>query len=167
MKKALRYVFMWGPLALSVKNWVVDVSPASGLCLQPISRPGDVCEEDLVLVQKYKVRVYKELNRGDVVFLRSPEEPSAVWVRRLVGLEGDWVERNSGPEKGAVKRVPQGHCWLDGQEKLKSSPPRQDCAVPLALLEGRISYVLWPPSRMGAVENYLPHGRVRMTKTAP
>ncbi len=32
--------------------------------------------------------------------------------------------------------------------------------IPLALLKGRVTNVIWPPSRFGHVENRLPEGRV-------
>lgn len=32
--------------------------------------------------------------------------------------------------------------------------------VPLALIEGRVPFILWPPSRAGRVESHLPPGRL-------
>jgi hypothetical protein len=32
--------------------------------------------------------------------------------------------------------------------------------IPLALLKGRVTNVIWPPSRFGRVESHLPEGRV-------
>lgn len=38
--------------------------------------------------------------------------------------------------------------------------------VPLALIEGRVSYVLWPPSRISHVESRQPPGRILMQNPA-
>ena len=32
--------------------------------------------------------------------------------------------------------------------------------VPLALIEGRVPFILWPPSRTGWVHSHLPPGRL-------
>lgn len=66
----MRCIVLWGPVALSVKNWIVDVTPVSGLCLQPSSRPGEVSDGDWVLVDKLSVRMKRDVNRGDAVLLR-------------------------------------------------------------------------------------------------
>lgn len=155
MKAVVRQLFLWGPLALSVKNWVVDITTVSGLCLQPRSRPDAVADRDWVLVQKYSVRVLGRFRRGDVVYLRSPDDPNCHWVRRLIGIEGDWVS-----EQGEIRKVPQGHCWLEGSGLKAVQSTTSDCAVPLALLEGRVSHIIWPLSRMGEVEPHIPSGRV-------
>lgn len=34
--------------------------------------------------------------------------------------------------------------------------------VPLALIEGRVTHVLWPPSRMSSVSSFTPPGRLLM-----
>lgn len=48
----------------------------------------------------------------------------------------------------------KGHCWVERLEE------GSGCAVPLALVEGRISYVLWPPSKVGNVQSCLPFGKI-------
>eukprot|EP00210_Caulerpa_lentillifera_P001612 g1550.t1 len=53
--------------------------------------------------------------------------------------------------------VPQGHCWV---EPCEDDWVNSCCAVPLALVEGRISHVLWPPSQAGAVQIHLPYAKV-------
>lgn len=43
---------------------------------------------------------------------RNPFEPKERMVKRLIGIDGDWV-RPMG-NKHEVLRVPQGHCWVEG-----------------------------------------------------
>ena len=60
----------------------------------------------------------------------------------------------------------QGRCWVEGGSSSSRSSggsvedSRRFGAVPLALIEGSLSYVLWPPSKWGRVEAQLPPGRV-------
>jgi hypothetical protein len=57
-------------------------------------------------------------------------------VRRLIGLEGDWVAVAG----GKVEKVQKGCCWVeaDGQQAAAGGDSRLSWgAVPLALIEGR------------------------------
>ncbi|GAB4822745.1 hypothetical protein N2152v2_009791 [Parachlorella kessleri] len=91
----------------------------------------------------------------------SPEEPRKVLIKRLVGIEGDWV---------TVPGDTKGRCWVEGGGSSSSSSKggssgsiddsRTFGSVPLALIEGSLSYVLWPPAKWGRVEAQLPPGRV-------
>ncbi|PRW56852.1 Mitochondrial inner membrane protease subunit 2 [Chlorella sorokiniana] len=108
-----------------------------------------------VLVDKFSVRFFR-FQRGELVVLRSPEEPDRRLVRRLVAVQEDHVAV-AGPTPGSkaqVERIPKGHCWCEadagaravgGDSRLAWGP------VPLALIEGRVTRVLWPPSRWGTL----------------
>ena len=48
--------------------------------------------------------------RGDMVYLKTPSDPSVRAVRRLVALEGDWVTAADSDE---VQKIPKGHCRLE------------------------------------------------------
>ena len=57
-------------------------------------------------------------------------------MRRLIGLEGDWVAVAG----GKVEKVQKGCCWVeaDGQQAAAGGDSRLSWgAVPLALIEGR------------------------------
>jgi inner membrane protease subunit 2 len=81
-------------------------------------------------------------------------------------------------------QVPKGHCWVEGDNAEVSLDSKSfgpvsfsegfgasfSCCslryfwfgmqIPLALLKGRVTNVIWPPSRFGRVESHLPEGRV-------
>ena len=42
---------------------------------------------------------------------RSPVDHQRKTIKRLIGLPGDWV---SLPEKEEVRKIPEGHCWVEG-----------------------------------------------------
>ena len=103
-------------------------------------------------------------SRGDVVYLRDPSDPTAWRVRRLVAMEGDWV---TAPRSDDVRKVPKGHCWLerarvdrrrrekDTNREIEHRRGRRTrrrgggMMVPVALLDARVPFVLWPPRGFG------------------
>lgn len=113
----------------------------------------------LVLLDRVTPRTFS-FARGDVVYLRSPSNQDRWVTRRLVALEGDWVTRAADDD---VTKVPRGHCWI---ERVEAGTGDWDGrAVPLALLDARVSHVLWPPSEVGAVRRETRPGRVLMRTT--
>ncbi|CAL5222586.1 g4976 [Coccomyxa viridis] len=125
--------------------------------MQPTLNPGDGDSNDLVLADKWSIKLYR-YRRGDVVLLRSPEKPGTMLVKRLLALEGDWV---TVPGRMDVEKIPKGHCWVEGDNPDTSTDSRSRYgAVPLALIEGRVPFILWPPSRAGWVPSHLPPGRL-------
>ena len=50
--------------------------------------------------------------KGDVVILHSPTHPGDVLVKRVLGEEGEEVETKGYRTRQVV--VPEGHCWLEG-----------------------------------------------------
>ena len=63
-----------------------------------------------------------------------------------------------------VERVPKGHCWLESDLGIAGGAPggRQLGSVPLAMLEARVPFVVWPPQRAGPMARRVPPGRVLM-----
>ena len=114
----------------------------------------------LVLLDRVTPRTFS-FARGDVVYLRSPSNQDRWVTRRLVALEGDWVTRAADDD---VTKVPRGHCWIERVEA-GTGVDGDGRAVPLALLDARVSHVLWPPSEVGAVRRETRPGRVLMRTT--
>ncbi|KAL4445430.1 hypothetical protein ABPG77_011255 [Micractinium sp. CCAP 211/92] len=102
-----------------------------------------------VLVDKLSMRFFK-YERGELVVIKSPEEPRQRLVRRLAALEGDFVSVGG----GRMERLPKGSCWVEADAGVQATGGDSRVswgAVPLALVEGRVSDVLWPPARWGAL----------------
>ena len=89
---------------------------------------------DVVCVSRLATRV-EEPRRGDVVLLRAADGASPPYIASLRALPGDFGVAD-------WQRIPPGRCTLaaDGAE-----------LVPLALVEGRVTAVLWPPAHARAV----------------
>ena len=78
-------------------------------------------------------------------------------MKRVVGMPGDWVVTVSPPkedEEDAEARVgedmfqvPEGHCWVAGDNLEWSRDSRIYGPVPLALVKGKCMATLWPWSQ--------------------
>ncbi|CAN0095336.1 unnamed protein product [Ascophyllum nodosum] len=75
-------------------------------------------------------------------------------VKRLIAVGGDWV-RPLG-SRHDVLRVPQGCCWVEGDNPRVSGDSNQFGPIPLALIEAKVTHVLWPPRRIGPLDQDLP-----------
>mmetsp|Transcript_103 Transcript_103/g.156 ORF Transcript_103/g.156 Transcript_103/m.156 type:complete len:168 (+) Transcript_103:186-689(+) len=134
------------PIAMTVNDIFVSVSKVKGNSMSPTLNPTGNAAEDLVVIDRLKPKMYK-YDRGDVVIVRSPVEPGRLLVKRLIGLQGDWI---TVPSETKLRQIPQGHCWIEGDNKGNSEDSASHFgSVPLALVEGRVLGVLWPPRRMG------------------
>ncbi|KAI3474199.1 hypothetical protein Pfo_028987 [Paulownia fortunei] len=67
--------------------------------------------------------------------------------KRITALPGDCIHL---PSFDTV-RIPSGHCWVEGDNAACSMDSRSLGPIPLALICGRITHVVWPPQRIGRV----------------
>lgn len=79
------------------------------------------------------------LSIGDVVVLQHPNRRGTI-CKRVVGLPGDVVLR---PRKGLLV-IPDGHMWIEGDNPANSSDSRTYGAIPMALIQGRVLFRVWP-----------------------
>ena len=77
-----------------------------------------------------------------------------LWELQLVPRElaGFYAERN----RHQLKHVPQGQCWVEGDNADASRDSNAFGPVPLALLTGVVSYVVWPPWRARRIPSHVP-----------
>ena len=72
MRRTMRCVMAWGPLALSVKNWIIDIRPIDGsVSLHHGSGLRVNGGTDWVVVQKYRIQLRREFTRGQIIYLKS------------------------------------------------------------------------------------------------
>lgn len=65
---------------------------------------------EYVFLNKYKARNY-EVERGDIVCLISPKDPSQRIIKRVIALENDTVETFGFKER--FVKVSAGHFWVN------------------------------------------------------
>ncbi len=76
---------------------------------------------------------------------RSPTDPHQNLIKRVVALEGETVETVG--YKNRYVKVPEGHCWIEGDNKRKSLDSNTFGPVPLAIVTAKATRIVWPPGR--------------------
>ncbi|QSZ37417.1 hypothetical protein DSL72_009515 [Monilinia vaccinii-corymbosi] len=81
----------------------------------------------------------KGVQVGDIVTFDSVVEPGQRAFKRVLGLEGDCVMIGTpGHGDDQMIRIPEGHCWLVGDNLEWSRDSRMFGPVPMALIKGKI-----------------------------
>ncbi|EKX46705.1 hypothetical protein GUITHDRAFT_86641 [Guillardia theta CCMP2712] len=155
LMQTAKHVLFAIPVAITVNDSVVSTACIEGGSMQPVLNPKGSTTRDRVLLDKFTIRMAR-YKRGDVCLLKSPDKPNSWIVKRLIALEGDKVKTDS---QGIVP-VPQGFCWIEGDNEDNSIDSKQLGPVPLALIHGRVTHVFWPLNRVGKVQRVFPKERV-------
>lgn len=129
-----------------------------GVSMQPALNP-EAGITDYVFLSSWKVRDF-QLNRGDIVALISPKDPDQKIIKRIVGLQGELVRTLS--YRKEFVRVPEGHCWVEGDHTGNSLDSNTFGPVAQGLITARATLVVWPPSRWQSIKSDLPKTRIRM-----
>ncbi|GAB5367309.1 hypothetical protein AAMO2058_001219400 [Amorphochlora amoebiformis] len=144
------------PPAILVHDVVGKVAEIRGASMQPTLNPIPYEKNDWVAVRKF----FYSPKRGDVVIARNPSDPSEYIVKRILGLPGDMVKVQQQPNSSSPysynTQVPRGHCWLEGDNFGRSNDSNSFGPAPLALIQGKVSFIFWPPTRFGFVHSVEP-----------
>jgi signal peptidase I len=141
------------------------------------ARPEPGCQaglSDRVLANRFIYR-FRNPSRGDIVVFRAPPEAArlcqggGIYVKRLVGLPGDRISERNGyvyvdgrklndsyvspgdrdTQTRSFPRVPSGHYFFMGDNRVASCDSRTWGTVPRAALIGPVFATYWPPQRIG------------------
>jgi signal peptidase I len=150
-------------LAIGLFAWLLtfNLSVVRGSSMTPGIQDGD-----RILIDQLSY-LLGEAERGDIVVLQYPLDPSLDYIKRIVGLPGDelliadgevWVNgerldedylEQADPYTRLRVVVPEGHYFVLGDNRLHSSDSREFGEVPAALVRGKVDLRLWPLSRAG------------------
>jgi len=156
-----RYIYWLGPAALFVTQ-VGTIQNVRGRSMQPTFNPDSSRFSDVVLLDRLcssalaleygeKSGIWKPtFKRGDVVVMKSPTDPDLRIIKRVVAVAND-VVKTLPPYPLAVVHVPEGHIWVEGDEYFHSRDSNTFGPASTGLIEAKIKYIVWPPSRIGSV----------------
>ncbi|KAH9845001.1 IMP1 Protease, mitochondrial [Teratosphaeria destructans] len=100
--------------------------------------PSVAASGDSLIISKY-YRRGRGLSVGDVVSFKHPIRPDEYAVKRLLGMPGDFVEVSvDGSGRRQVLQVPEGHCWVEGDNQMWSRDSRLFGPLPLGLVTGKV-----------------------------
>ncbi|KAI9738001.1 MAG: hypothetical protein M1834_009371 [Cirrosporium novae-zelandiae] len=104
---------------------------------------------DWVIVSRLHAKG-KGVQRGDLVSAWTPMRHSdGPALKRVIGLPGDFVckDRPAAGDVGSdglMIQVPEGHCWIAGDNLPYSRDSRHYGPVPLALIRGKVIAKIFP-----------------------
>lgn len=96
------------------------------------------------------VRRDYSVRRGEVVAFSSPNDPDRVLIKRVIGLPGDVIKTSS--YKQPVVKVREGSIWVEGDNRERSMDSNYFGPVPLGLVVGKATRIVWPPARWGKLD---------------
>lgn len=76
----------------------------------------------------------------------SPRNPDSCLIKRIIGLEGDVIE-SRGKNQSFVQ-VPEGYCWIEGENHSQSMDSNFFGPIPLGLITAKASHIVWPLNRV-------------------
>lgn len=82
----LKSVFFGIPIGVTIIDSIGYIARVDGISMQPALNP-NANETDYVFLNRWAVKSY-DVQRGDIVSLISPKNPSQKIIKRVVGIEG-------------------------------------------------------------------------------
>ncbi|XP_031847195.1 mitochondrial inner membrane protease subunit 2 [Nomia melanderi] len=131
------------PIAVTILDRIGYIAKVDGISMQPTLNP-DTWIHDYVFLNHWALQS-EGIQRGEVVALISPKRPNETLIKRVVGLPGDIIcSRGS---YGQILKVPEGHCWVEGDHTGCSLDSTTFGPVSLGLITAKATCIVWPPKR--------------------
>jgi signal peptidase I len=135
-----------------------------GASMEPTLQSGE-----FVIVNKLSY-FFGDPGIGDVIVFHFPRDPDQEYIKRIIGLPGDRVEIKSGevyvndqvlseeyiaasPVYEAVWDIPTDSLFVLGDNRNNSSDSHNWGPVPLDYVVGKATFIYWPPTEWGVVDN--------------
>ncbi|XP_060870920.1 mitochondrial inner membrane protease subunit 1 isoform X2 [Metopolophium dirhodum] len=118
--------FKYFCVAHCITEYVADIFLCSGDSMEPTIYSGD-----LVIIQRFS-KIIKNVDKGDVIIAKSPEEYNKFIMKRVKAVDG--------------QMVPRGSVWLEGDNHTNSTDSWDFGPVPKGLIHGRVVCRIWPIS---------------------
>lgn len=132
------------PIGITFLNTVGYIAKVEGVSMQPTLNP-DERHPDYVFLNRRAIRT-QDIQRGDIVTVKSPKSPDQILIKRVIGLSGDII-RTHGYKKADILQIPDDHCWVEGDHIGRSMDSNTFGPVSLELITAKATSIVWPPSR--------------------
>ncbi|KAK2177462.1 hypothetical protein NP493_597g03013 [Ridgeia piscesae] len=138
-------LIQYGCIAHCTLEFVGDFVVCTGPSMMPTIKSNDIVITEHISVGRRNIEV------GDIVVARSPHNPTQHICKRVLGLEGDWIDNP--PPHYSHRYIPKGYVWLEGDNKDNSTDSRSYGPVPYALLRSRVFFKVWPVHDIGSMSH--------------
>ncbi|XP_062514980.1 mitochondrial inner membrane protease subunit 2-like [Corticium candelabrum] len=147
------------PVLITFQDCCLTCSVVCGASMQPTLNPEKSARSfrDVVVLNMLRKWRRPVPQRGDIVAYISPRNPRRMIVKRVIGLPGDVIETLDYKEKRVT--IPDGHCWVEGDNHGHSEDSNHYGPVALGLIVGHATHVVFPPTRMRKLSTQIPDGR--------
>lgn len=140
----------WIPVAITISEHVAHFGRIQGASMKPTLNPdSSLGWSDYVFLWKYGLREPGALNVGDVVLLRSPQDPERILIKRVLGVQGDEILTRT-PYPRPKCTIPPNHLWVEG-DNIHSIDSNTFGPVSSGMVIGKATRILFPPSRFGPI----------------
>lgn len=145
------------PIYVTVNDYICSVAYVNGSSMQPTLNPKGEKRTDVVFLDRWHVD-YDDVNPGDVVAITSPNDRNVSFIKRIIGVEGDFVRTPRYKHDYAF--IPRGHCWIEGDNSKSSLDSNSFGPVSVGLIKAKATHIIWPPSRWKRLECDIPSSRM-------
>lgn len=152
-------------VAIFVVTFLLQISRVEGISMEPTLKGG---EYTIINKLTYRWRVPE---RGDVIVFQAPTDAQADYIKRVIAVPGETVEVKGGTvyvngnplsesyEENCpdydfpAERVPAGHLFVLGDNRNRSYDSHLwvEPFLPMSLVRGRASVVVWPLASAGSI----------------
>lgn len=116
--------------------------------MQPTFNPDTSAWNDVVIFDRSSVSSGNSISKGDIISLKNPVDGKKTLVKRVVAVAGDTI-KTFPPYPLNEVIVPEGHVWVEGDQPFRSLDSNSFGPIPLALVEAKPCYIVWPLHRLG------------------
>jgi len=100
-------------------------------------------DSNLVLIDKFFYKHFREIKKGDIIVSTSPIDPEMQICKRVLYTPGETKEIKNDFWTEHLK-IPQNHVWIEGDNKNNSFDSRNHGPLPIELIQGRVLLSLYP-----------------------
>ncbi|KAF2686639.1 LexA/Signal peptidase [Lentithecium fluviatile CBS 122367] len=145
-----------------IVSYIGTIGPTAGVSMCPTIPNGyGGFYSNTFILQSRLHRRGRNIHVGDIIVFTHPVNPRSTMAKRVIGMPGDFVsvftpgrrdedvekeesEGDWGNVEERVIQVPEGHCWVAGDNLDWSRDSRVFGPLPLALVKGKVLGVVWP-----------------------
>jgi signal peptidase I len=171
----LETIVFIGSLFIVMYLFIVQPNQVRGVSMDYTFASGDYIFTSKIT---YKFRGYQ---RGDIIVFKSPKNPDIEYIKRIIGLPGDTIVikdkqvfvndilidepyiadatvlwENGFTVNGVPYTVPDGHLYVMGDNRPRSSDSREFGPISFESVVGHVFYRYLPPQKAGWLKNPWP-----------